>query len=118
MPTIPDALQLLSHARNASFIPDPATYTTRATDSHDPYYGIHPDWQPRRLWGEALQNASPQLRNDLLASTQLILHIARSFLVFQISLQLLFTFAQTLGVHYRHGEDSIGLFPRYWANLT
>jgi hypothetical protein len=33
-------------------------------------------------------------------------------------LQLIFTFAQTLGAHYLDGEDTVGLLPRYWANLT
>jgi hypothetical protein len=58
------------------------------------------------------------LRVDTLFSAQSFLRVLRSFLMFQASLQLFFTLAQTLGVHHRYGSDSVGLFARYWANLT
>ncbi|KAF2032781.1 hypothetical protein EK21DRAFT_59937, partial [Setomelanomma holmii] len=76
--------------------------------------GQDPDWQPRRLWSEALRASVPRLR-------VLALHIAKvgiHFTYFQLSLQLLVTIAQTLGIHFHAGSDVVGLFPRYWANLT
>jgi hypothetical protein len=57
------------------------------------------------------------MRSDILTSAQKLLRVARSIFIFQATLQFAFTLAQTLGVHYRHGHDTIGLFARYWANL-
>jgi hypothetical protein len=86
----------------------------------EPYWNVHPDWQDRRLWRESLRDifAWPHMRFDIVTSLQKTLRFLREILLFQAAFQLAFTLAQTLGVHYRTGDDPVGLFARYWANLT
>lgn len=90
------------------------TSPTQSTRRHSPYQGQHPDWQPRRLWSEALRTSYPHFS----ALAAHVLHVAIQFIYFQLLLQLLVTIAQTLGIHFYAGTDTLGLFPRYWANLT
>ncbi|KAH7067192.1 hypothetical protein FB567DRAFT_634789 [Paraphoma chrysanthemicola] len=90
------------------------TNISRSLAPSDTYRGQHPDWQPRRLWSEALRTARPRFT----ALAKRIVQVAVQFVTFQLQLQLLITIAQTLGIHFSAGKDELGIFPRYWHNLT
>lgn len=91
----------------------------RATYSgpKDPYDGLHPDDQPRRLWHESFNDAWPHIRDDFITGLQRVSYIARDMLLFHVLFQVAVTVMQTLGVHYRSGRDDIGLCPRAFANI-
>ncbi|KAH7066060.1 hypothetical protein BKA63DRAFT_154742 [Paraphoma chrysanthemicola] len=98
-------------ARNSRHIVNNISWLVAPSDA---YRGQHPDWQPRRLWSEALRTAKPHF----IALAKRVLQVAVNFVYFQLQLQLLITIAQTVGKHFSAGTDELGLFPRYWHNLT
>jgi hypothetical protein len=89
-----------------------------ADTPRDPYHGIQSNWPKIRDGSEAPRHTKTGLHSNSPVSADNILRLARSFLVSQAVLQLILTLVQLIGAHYQHGGDTVGLLPRYWANLT
>jgi hypothetical protein len=90
----------------------------RADTPRDPYHDIQSEWLRRRDGSEAPRHTEIERHSDSLISVDNILRLVRRFLISQAVLQLIFTLAQSIGAHYQHGEDTVALLPRYWANFT
>ncbi|KAF1916668.1 hypothetical protein BDU57DRAFT_548325 [Ampelomyces quisqualis] len=77
----------------------------------------HLNWQSCRFWQESLEEEFPHWRVDIKILVKLLLVVVRDLIIFQLVFQLFATTVQTLGVHFYHGEDVVGIFPRYWNNI-
>jgi hypothetical protein len=72
---------------------------------------------PKRTWSESLADDWPFTLGQTQHGVKKAFSTIQNFIAFQTVLQFLVTLAQHLGVHFLHGEDVVGLFPRYQANL-
>ncbi|KAH7406607.1 hypothetical protein DE146DRAFT_398087 [Phaeosphaeria sp. MPI-PUGE-AT-0046c] len=91
----------------------------RFTGRAEPHSGMQRDDRPLRLWNEALYDAWQHIREDLkMALLYRVPYILMHTSIFLVIFQVLITFMQTIGVHFREGQDTVGVINRCFANLS